>query len=123
MTRVILIGLCLVAAAVGAGALGWVIWYRSGLRPTLVLTMPAEECREFVFDLRDVAAGRGVERICQENGISDGPVFAVRGRTVVRFVPIAFHAVHGRLEFAQGEEHTVYFYRYRRRYRIIIHAP
>ncbi len=107
------------AAAVG----GWLAAYWAGQRPSLVLRLPKEKCQSLSFGLAGSARGPEVDKLCRENGVSQGPVFALRGKTAVRFVPYVFHGVHGRLEMAGADADTVYFYRYDERYQPIVWEP
>ena len=103
-------------------ALEWVLLRgRKDLR--LVLRLPLEECRDLRFAPWGLARGPSVEAVCRAHGIKDRWVFALRGKTAVRFVPYEFHGVHGTLEVADAEEEVVYIYQYGKRYRPIIEAP
>lgn len=122
--RKLLIAGILVAAIVLSGiAIGWVSYYRAGLKPQLVLSLPVAECKSLVFGRSGLARGYAVDEMCRANSIAEGPVFALRGKIAVEFVPYGFHQVHGTLNMANADEGTVYFYRYRECYRPLIEAP
>lgn len=108
-----------------AVAVAWLISYWRGLEPTLVLQLPVEQCTNLFFrEYGGWATGPKVDTLCRENGVSGGPLFAVRGAVAVRFVPTQFHGVKGELKTSKADDGLVYFYRYEQRYQYgIIEVP
>jgi hypothetical protein len=101
----------------------WLLDYRAGLRPELILSLPVERCEQIVFGPWGFDCGGGVDELCSLYGKTQRPVFALRGKTAVKYVPTVFHGVHGNLQAASADEGTVYFYHYRERYIPDITAP
>ena len=101
-------------------AVGWYVSYSRGLRPRLVLRLPIEECQGLDFNqYTSVASGREVMEICRKHEIPNGPIFAVRGRKAVKFVPAEYD-----IQFEPADKGTVYFYLYNWRYQAsIVEAP
>lgn len=110
-----------VAVLVLVAAAAWFVHYKSGLRPRLVLVMPARECGRLSFSGRwGLTLGSEVLGVCRENGVSGDHLFALRGHRAVRFGVYGFDSNQGSLEVAKGDNDTVYFYSYQRRYHRIV---
>jgi len=102
---------------------GWFCWHQFGLRPRLVLNLPLEKCDSLSFGRWGLDLGSEVDTLCKANGITRGPLFVLKGKTAVRFLPNCFHGVHGKLSTQKADENTVYFYHYRPRYEPIVWNP
>lgn len=120
-TTAIVLGVFILLLASIAG--GWLIHYWRGLRPILVIELPSKECPQLSFGRMKMARGPEVENICRQQGIQDKPLFALKGRKAVRFVPDRFHYVKGTLETSHADNEVVYFYWYNPRYKPIVQEP
>lgn len=101
----------------------WLIQYHNNLIPTLVLVKPANECEDLTFGASNTTYGAKVEKYLANQHNARHPVFAIKGRSVVRFVPDQFHGVHGMIETKEANNDEIYFYSYHERYRPIVEQP
>jgi hypothetical protein len=111
--------LVIVMVAVVLAVAGWFAHYHANLRPRLVLELPVSACSDIDFGTRGYWRwGSNVSDHCTRAGLKlDRPVFAIRGKRVVRIVPDTFHAVYGQVETVPADPNTVYFYTYHPRYK------
>ena len=124
-TKPLILFAAVIGVAVIAAAAVWYVNHRAGLKPELVLTLPAAECGDLPYgQWLKLAHGPEVNRLCESKGVADGPFFALKGRRAETFQPDRFHSVYGTLQTTDGDPETVYVYRYHERYRPgIIEAP
>jgi hypothetical protein len=101
---------------------GWLFWHYQGLKPKLIFEMPASSFK-VSYNYRRLLRSKEVDVLCQKKGFENGMFFAVKGYKVVRFIPMAFHAVHGEMDFVEADPDMLYFYQYRERYRTLVWTP
>jgi hypothetical protein len=115
--RLLLFGGVVVLLAIAGIPATWYALYLKGLRPTLLFSLPREECKDLSFGPHShITSGKRVEELCRKQGVSGGPLFACLGHKVMAFRLMRFHSVYGALEYEQADLERVYFYKYHPRY-------